>query len=195
MVWSFPAARAHQLSESTVVFTFGTNGFEGQWDIAFSDIDAVLGGLDDDKDGTLSSEELDRHRQPISDYLLTRLQVRCDGVVRKLRIKEVLLTEHSGEPYFGFPMELEPPGIPETLEVEYSLFFDRNPQHRGMFLLNFEGKQQTALSRPRIGFNSSAWQNRRQRGSSLPHSPAKASGISGMASTIYSFCWRCSCRL
>ncbi len=128
-----------------ISFSFGTNGFEGQWDVSPIDMDTVVGGLDDNHDGILSAEETARHRQAQIDYLLARLHVRCDGVERKLRVKGVEFTEHSGETYFALPLELENPAQPELLEIEYRLFFDLNPKHRGIFVLNADGKQQTAL--------------------------------------------------
>lgn len=129
-LWVAPA-EAHKPSDSYLTLTVTPQGLAGQWDVALRDLDFAI-GLDGNDDGTLTWGEIRTRREEIDAYLLSRLAVTMGSAACDLRPMELLLDEHTDGRYavVRFTGECLHPTF--RMDVLYKLFFDLDPQHRGL---------------------------------------------------------------
>ena len=141
-------ALAHKPSDSYLALTVEGAHVTGQWDVALRDLDHAL-GLDTDGDGAITWGELRRSRAAVESYALSRLAVSADGVPCAAPHADALLVDdHSDGGYAVLRFSLACPRAPATLDVRYSLFFDVDPQHRGLARVEYGGVARTAIFSP-----------------------------------------------
>jgi hypothetical protein len=130
-------AVAHAHAGSDSFLTLGPSG--GRWDIALRDLDDAL-GVDADGDGAIAWGEVAAREADVVAYALAHLDVAPCAV----RAGAAELAAHADGGYLSLPLSLAcPPGAGEVT-VRYSLFFDRDPGHRG--LVRADGGELAALS-------------------------------------------------
>jgi hypothetical protein len=136
------AAHAHKPSDSYLTLYADGASLRGQWDIALRDLEYAL-GLDANGDGAITWGELRAKQAEVDAYALARLALRADGQVCRLATTEHLVDEHSDGAYavLRFDARCEGAGY-RVVEVEYSLFFDLDPTHRGLLRIE-HGKSST----------------------------------------------------
>ncbi len=151
------AAQAHKPSDSYLSFSVEGASIRGQWDIALRDLEHAI-GLDADGDGRITWGELKAKRKDVEAYALSRLNVISDGKPCTLNAADFLVDEHSDGAYavlrFGADC-----GTRETaaVEIDYRLFFDLDPTHRGLLRFERGGAAQTGVlspERPRLAFKA-----------------------------------------
>lgn len=128
---------AHKPSDSYLLLgmSSGSAVVLGQWDIALRDLDYSL-GLDDDRDGAITWGELKAHRETLTGYALGRLDI--ESLTARSRGRCVpqpgalLFDEHVDGGYAVLRFTARCPFAPTRLEVHYHLFFDLDPNHRGL---------------------------------------------------------------
>src|SRR6185436_15926747 len=126
---------AHKPSDSYLTLYADGRSLRGQWDIALRDLEYAV-GLDADGDGAITWGELKAKRADTEAYALSRLKILADGKPCALAPSELLVDEHSDGAYavlrFGADCQA---AAYERVAVEYSLFFDLDPTHRGLLRL------------------------------------------------------------
>lgn len=127
---------AHKPSDSYLILDIQKTIIEGQWDIAVRDLEYAI-GLDENGDGAISWGELRGHHADVAAYALARLRLYADGVSCPTRIKQHLVDNHSDGAYAVVRFVADCVTQPRTLAIDYNLFFDIDPQHRGLMRLNF----------------------------------------------------------
>ena len=126
------AAQAHKPSDSYLTVFADGRTLRGQWDIALRDLEFAI-GLDENGDGAITWGELKAKHAEIDAYALARLSLGVDGKLCRLLPQEHLVDEHSDGAYAVLRFGAECPGESyKTVAVEYSLFFDLDPTHRGL---------------------------------------------------------------
>ncbi len=138
------AAFAHKPSDSYLTLRVAGNAIEGQWDIALRDVDFVL-GLDASQDGQITWGEVRTRHADIAAYALARLSIASDGNACEPRIADHLLDNHSDGAYAVLRFTAQCADAPNTLRVGYRLFFDVDPQHRGLLQLVNGDRVRTAI--------------------------------------------------
>jgi hypothetical protein len=141
-------ASAHRPSDSTVRLVVTGDHIAARWDIAVRDLDSVL-GLDAGGDRTVSGGELRAAWPRIAAYALPRLTVTADGVPCRLALAghDAAIAQHSDGAYAVLALEAVCPDAPRMLGVEYRLFFDVDPQHRGLVTVAARGESHTGILR------------------------------------------------
>lgn len=124
-------ALAHKPSDSYLTLSVQRTQATGRWDVALRDLDYAL-GLDADDDGRLTWGEVRARWAEMQHYVLTRLDVRMGGVACGFGESAPLLDQHTDGTYavFDFSIDCLHPTL--QMEVAYRLFFDLDPQHRGL---------------------------------------------------------------
>lgn len=146
-------AQAHKPSDSYLVIEDERGQLRGQWDIALRDLEYAL-GLDADGDGAITWGELRVKHEEIAAYALARLSV--SAPTRRCAIAPTahLVDEHTDGTYAVVRLALdcgEP--APQELEIEYSLFADLDPTHRGLLRARLGEQTVTGVlgpDRPRL---------------------------------------------
>jgi hypothetical protein len=126
------AAHAHKPSDSYLTLYADGQSLRGQWDIALRDLEYAV-GLDANGDGEITWGELKAKQADVDSYALARLALRADGKPCRLTPTEHLVDDHTDGAYIVLRFSAECGGTPyRSAEVEYSLFFDLDPTHRGL---------------------------------------------------------------
>ncbi len=137
-------ALAHKPSDSYLTLRLDQASIDGQWDIALRDLDYVL-GLDADQDGAITWGEVRARHADIAAYALARLALTADGASCPLRTTEHLIDGHSDGAYAVLRLIGECNRAPDKLDATYRLFFDVDPQHRGLLRLEHWGATRTLI--------------------------------------------------
>jgi len=146
-------AHAHKPSDSYLSIHADAASVTGQWDIALRDLEHAI-GLDADADGAITWGELRARHSDIAAYAFARLKVRADQRACSLAATDHLVSAHSDGAYavLRFTARCEARRLREV-EVEYSLFFDLDPTHRGLLRVQHPSGTVAATlgpERPRI---------------------------------------------
>lgn len=141
------SAHAHKPSDSYLTIAVAEDTISGQWDIALRDLDYAI-GLDSDDDGTITWGELREQHDEIAAYAAARLKISGDGGACPLRIGEQLVDNHSDGAYTVLRFAASCPAAPQKLAVSYALFFDLDPQHRGLLRLAARNATRSAVFSP-----------------------------------------------
>jgi hypothetical protein len=123
-------AHAHKPSDSYLTLQPEAAVTRGQWDIALRDLEYAI-GLDANGDGAITWGELRARRAELEAYAFARLALRAKDEACAIEPGELLFDEHSDGGYavlrFSAPCA--------ATHVEYRLFFDLDPTHRGLLRL------------------------------------------------------------
>ena len=139
-------AQAHKPSDSYLSITAG-DVVTGEWKIALRDLDYAI-GLDGNDDGVITWSELRQRHQAIATYALSRLEVGGDDQACPLQAGAQLVDTLTDGSYTVLRFSIGCAQQPQSLRVDYNLFFDVDPQHRGLFRLDVNGASQTTVFGP-----------------------------------------------
>jgi hypothetical protein len=143
-----PTARAHKPSDSYLSIDIGPDAVSGQWDIALRDLDVAL-TLDADGNGEITWGEVRSRHADIAAYAAARLAVRADERPCTLAVGEQKVDGHTDGAYSVLPLTLRcETARPTHLSIDYRLFADLDPQHRGLLKLSAQGATRTAVLGP-----------------------------------------------
>ncbi|MCD6044502.1 MAG: HupE/UreJ family protein [Burkholderiales bacterium] len=118
---------AHKPSDSYLALQAEGDTTRGQWDIALRDLEHAI-GLDADGDGAITWGELKGKRAEIEAYAFARLRLRAGGEPCHTQPDGLLFDEHTDGGYAVLRFS----AACAASEVQYSLFFDLDPTHRGL---------------------------------------------------------------
>ena len=145
-------ACAHSASDAFLSLTAGSSvsnsEIHGQWDISLRDLDFVL-RLDDDGDGRVTWGEVRNHQAAIEDYAYRYLQV--DGGTDNscsIRPRRQMIDDHADGAYVALFFDIICARNARNLTLHYSLFFNIDPSHRGIFVMHKGTDIATALLSP-----------------------------------------------
>jgi hypothetical protein len=147
MVFCQVRAQAHQTTDSYLALTLTNGQFIGQWSIALRDLNHVL-AFDTDNDGEISDSELNRAKPAIEKYAYDRLKIRVNSQPATPRHEKYEIHELDDAIYLVLDFNLQTPSLGPDLLVEYRLFFESDPLHRGFFRLDLPERTQTTVFSP-----------------------------------------------
>jgi hypothetical protein len=139
--------RAHQTSDSYLALSLTSSPIEGRWAIALRDLNHVL-EIDQNKDGEVSDEELKNGRSAIEKYSFERLKISSDGKPLKPASTGFEIQHHDDAVYAALLFNLDGP-VGSDLLVNYTIFNDTDPLHRGLFRLDLPKRTATTIFSPR----------------------------------------------
>lgn len=163
-------AHAHKPSDSYLTLRADNEAITARWDIALRDLDYVL-QLDRDGNGELTWGEVRQRSADIEQLAISRLALSSQGQPCPLQpAGPLMLDRHSDGTYAVLTLQARCARLAESLQADYSLFFDVDPTHRGLvqwtppratqpqalIFATESARQQLRLSAP------SAWETLRQ---------------------------------
>lgn len=137
-------AQAHKPSDSYLTIHGDKPQLQGQWDIALRDLDYAL-GLDGNLDGNVEWGEVKAKHAEIVAYAFTHLKLAADGAPCPSKVIDHKIDNHSDGTYAVIFFTADCPKAPEFLEIDYSLFFDLDKEHKGLLNLQSDGKARSAI--------------------------------------------------
>lgn len=134
-----PAAFAHKESDAYLTLRADSSNSHvllGQWDIALRDLNFAL-GIDTNGNGRITWGEVRNHRRAIEKYALARLAIKGDGLTCGMHPTGQKIDDHTDGAYdvilFRAVCDKE---IPNRLTVDYRLFYNVDPYHRGIVTIH-----------------------------------------------------------
>ncbi|MFO1349309.1 MAG: HupE/UreJ family protein [Gammaproteobacteria bacterium] len=137
---------AHKPSDSYLMFDLDGTTLAGQWDIALRDLEYAI-GLDADQDGVITWGELQARHLAIAQYALARLKIGRAGQACVLQPIQHLVDNHSDGAYAVLRFTSSC-ATDQPLTVDYRLFFDLDPSHRGLLRIVRGSTTETAVLGP-----------------------------------------------
>lgn len=141
------AAQAHKPSDSYLNLDVKGDRIEGRWDIALRDFDFAL-GLDADDDGAITWGELRTRRDELNRFALSHMRVTAGTRDCPLTPVDLMVDQHTDGRYAVLLFNTVCQIGDEGLAVDYNLFFDLDPQHRGLLRLVRDGATRTGVFAP-----------------------------------------------
>ena len=142
-----PAAQAHKPSDSYLSIRVDAAAITGQWDIALRDLDFAI-GLDADGNGEITWGEVRVKHAEVAAYALARLALRGDSAPCTIEPGAQQVDTHTDGAYTVLPLTIRCARAPAQLAIDYTLFADLDPQHRGLLNLQAQGDTRTAVLGP-----------------------------------------------
>ncbi len=142
--------QAHKPSDSYLSIEIKDNTsapLDGQWDIALRDLENSL-GLDSNNDGEITWGEVKNRTNDIAGFVLSRLRLAADGRMLHPEVTEHLVAEHSDGTFAVLRFQAATDQTFTNLSVEYRLFFDHDPLHRGLCRISEGTNTQAAVFSP-----------------------------------------------
>ena len=139
-----PELRAHRTTDSYLALTVEEGRFSGKWDIGIADL-APLIGLKPAGGTVLTETEIQTCLQRAAAYALPRLQLVGDGRPGTLRITDTKLEHHTDGIFAALEFAVEGFRDVRELEINYRLFLEEDPLHRGLMMLTEGEHSQTAV--------------------------------------------------
>jgi hypothetical protein len=148
-------ATAHSASDAFVTLTVQQRGarngektiVQAQWDVALRDLDFVL-HLDDNGDGNIAWHELRTHQTAIAQYAYHFIHFAGDGSACLVEPTRELVDYHADGAYAALFFTIVCKGALEHLTLDYGLFFDVDPSHRGILVMRSGDSVATAVLSP-----------------------------------------------
>lgn len=124
-------ASAHKPSDSYLRVSGDSERLTAEWDIALKDLELAV-GLDSNRDGQITWGELKQKQGAVSAHALSHLTIWLDDQACGLQLEQLRFNRHSDGGYAALIItsDCAPGGRP--IKIDYSLFFDRDPTHRGL---------------------------------------------------------------
>lgn len=121
----------------------------GQWDIALRDLDFAI-GLDGNGDSAITWGELRGKHDAIAAYALAHLQILAGDAPCRIKPTRHLVDNHTDGAYAVLQFDVDCPTALTEMGIDYSLFFDLDPQHRGLLRVEYGGVTHTAVFSPTL---------------------------------------------
>ena len=140
MIGAATPAAAHKPSDSYLTLAVEGDKVHGQWDIALRDLEFAI-GVDGNGDGQLTWDEIRARHAAIAAYALARLDIAgCPASAG-----EQLIDNHTDGAYTVLKFTAACGVAPRQLQVDYRLFADTDPQHKGLVKISANGSTRTAI--------------------------------------------------
>jgi hypothetical protein len=148
-------ANAHSASDAFLTLTMQKGGkrhgdmtiVQAQWDVALRDLDFVL-HIDDNGDGDIAWHELRTHQNAIEQYAYRFIHFGGDGNACVVNPTRQLVDNHADGAYAALFFTIVCKGALTQLALDYGLFFDVDPSHRGIFVMRSGDGVATAVLSP-----------------------------------------------
>jgi hypothetical protein len=139
---------AHKASDSYLTLRVTDTAIAGRWDIALRDLDYAI-SLDANNDGAITWGELRSKREIVNVYNFAHLQINSGGLLPcTIKPTQYLVDTHTDGAYSVLLFNVDCPDPVTALEINYSLFFDLDPQHRGLLRVDYQKGTHTAIFSP-----------------------------------------------
>lgn len=139
-----PSAWAHKPSDSYLSLDVSGQDVHARWDIALRDLDYAI-GLDANADSQITWGEVKDRQAEIASFATGKLSLGSGSANCPLVLdaKKSAVATHSDGSYVVIELDANCPSEVRDLHVEYRLFFDVDPQHRGIVRIDANGTSRT----------------------------------------------------
>ncbi len=127
------SAHAHAASDGYLTLTFADGpSVAGRWDIALVDLDAALSLAGGSATTDLTPAAVRAKGDAIEAFAFSHLALTGDGAACPVTPGELGFTDHAGAIYVTLAFTAACRASPAAVALDYTLFFDKDPKHRGL---------------------------------------------------------------
>ena len=144
---------AHKASDSYLTLIVSADKISGQWDIALRDLDFAI-GLDSNDDSAITWKELRNKHDAVTAYAFNHLQIFSGKSPCRIKPTQYLVDNHTDGAYAVLQFDVGCPALLTEMGINYTLFFDLDPQHRGLLRVEYKGATHTAVLSPTLSRQS-----------------------------------------
>ncbi len=112
------------------------NLLSGQWDIALRDLDFAI-GLDTNANSEITWQEVEAKQKDIFAYALARFAVKNNQQECSVLPQQMLIDNHTDGSYAVIKMIINCPNKVNKLTLDYALFSNIDPSHRGLLKIDY----------------------------------------------------------
>ncbi|MFZ2171731.1 MAG: HupE/UreJ family protein [Methylococcaceae bacterium] len=138
---------AHKSSDSYLTLKVSATQITGQWDIALRDLDYAI-SLDANDDSAITWKELRSKGGAVNTYALSHIQISAGGAPCRIKPTQFLVDTHTDGAYAVLQFDVDCPKQLTEISLNYTLFFDLDPQHRGLLRVEYENTTHTTVLSP-----------------------------------------------
>jgi hypothetical protein len=142
-----PSASAHKPSDSYLALRVQGSELRGDWELGLRDLDYAL-DIDGDGDGRITWGELRARRETVAAYALAHLRIEAPGGACPLRAGDLQVNRRSDGTYAVLRVSAGCAREPARIAIDYGLFFELDPQHRGLVRIEHPDGAATAILDP-----------------------------------------------
>ncbi len=139
-----PEAHAHRTSDSYLALSVEEGRLSGKWDIGIADLAPIV-GLKPGSGAILNAADIQTCLERAAGYAVPRLSISGDGRPGTVRVTETKLEHHTDGVFAALRFAVDGFHDVRELEIQYRLFFDDDPLHRGLMMLEEGERNQTAV--------------------------------------------------
>jgi len=149
LVAALPPAFAHTTSEAylSLVAREGAAVVSGRLDLALRDLDEVV-ALDRDGNGEITWGELRGEQAAVAAYAAARVSLAADGRACKTSAGDLQVVEHGTGTFAVLALSFDCGAPMRAITLDYRLFGDANPMHRGLLKLEAGAAVRSAVLDP-----------------------------------------------
>ena len=126
---------AHKASDSYLTLNASADKISGQWDIAL-------------RDSAITWKELRNKTDAVTAYAFAHLQIFSGATPCQIKPAQYLVDNHTDGAYAVLQFDVDCPTLLTELGINYTLFFDLDPLHRGLLRVEYQGSTHTAVLSP-----------------------------------------------
>ncbi len=138
---------AHKPSDSYLVVAVKENHILGQLDIALRDLEYAI-GLDENANNEITWQEVLNKQQEIDAYAFARLQIFNKQNTCLITPQKTLIDHHTDGAYVAIKFAASCKEPINELNLNYTLFADIDPSHRGLLKLDYKNTTKTSIFGP-----------------------------------------------
>ena len=141
---------AHELGQSYIILRIYDDSIEGRFEITVDDLNTAL-GVDFDPAGGVTSEDVEPHIDAIKSLFATNVKMSAGGQACNIRLNAHRLESLKIAQYVVIEFSIDNlPETPQYLDVDYSVLFDDEPEHRGVLAIEHNWNTGTLTGEPVI---------------------------------------------
>jgi len=146
LVLALASAHGHQPGLSYLNVTVAEAGLTGRLDMSLRDLELAV-GLDTDRNGSVTYEELLGRQPAIAGYVAKNLTFQADRQPAPLQVTGHQVAADQDGVYAVVEFQVNCPRPPHALEIDCRLFMENDPQHRCLMQLEYQGEPRMAVFR------------------------------------------------
>ncbi len=132
------SAHARSVHESMLSLRVDEARLRGEWQVPLLDLDAAL-ALDGNRDGDIAWPEIEGRREDIEQYLDANLRILADGAPPAVHFDKLSFGTRKDQPFVLSEFSAVAARPIASLEVDYSLLFELQPEHRASLQVIWQG--------------------------------------------------------
>ena len=154
---AYQSVHAHKLGQSYIFLKVYSQEIQGRVEMTMGDLNTAL-GLDFRTDLSVTRDEIAVHIDAIKAYMLEKISMTSNGVPLDMRPTGYRLLSTSFAQYVLVEFTFgDLPSPTESIDIDYAVLFDREPEHRGLLVIEHNWRTNTFNNESTVSLTARTW--------------------------------------